>query len=110
MVGFVMIGYIHPDDEEDEYYCDEPFYYLWRLFVDIEHQRKGYGKEMLRLAMEKIKTQYLGEANLCFASYAPENTASRRTFAAYGFEEDGLIIGGETVCKIVIVNALEESE
>ena len=102
MVGFVMIGYLHPDDDEDENYCDEPFYYIWRLFVDIEHQGKGHGKEILRLAMEKVKIKYLGEANLCFSSYDPENTASKRTFAAYGFKEDGRIIGGEVVCKIGI--------
>ena len=98
MVGFVMVGYMQPD--EDEEYCDEPFYYIWRLFVDIEHQGKGFGKEILRLAMEKVKTKYLGKANWCFSSYVPENTASKRTFAAYGFKEDGRIIEGEAVCKI----------
>ena len=100
MVGFVMIGYLHPD--EDENYCDEPFYYVWRLFVDIEHQGKGYGKEILRQSMEKIKAKYLGEANFCFSSYVPENTASKRTFAAYGFEEDGRIIDGEAVSRMAI--------
>ena len=99
MIGFVMIGYFVDDDED---YCDEPFYYIWRLFVDKAHQHKGYGKEILRLAMDKVKTKYLGDANWCFSSYVPENTASKRTFAAYGFEEDGRIIDGETVSKIGI--------
>ena len=103
MVGFVMIGYFYPgENDEDEAYCDESFYYIWRLFVDKEYQGKGFGREILNLAMEKVKTKYLGMANLCFSSYDPDNNASRRTFAAYGFKEDGRIIDGETVCKIDI--------
>jgi len=103
MVGFVMIGYFYPgENDEDEAYCDEPFYYIWRLFVDKEYQKKGFGKEILNLAMEKVKSKYLGDANLCFSSYVPENTASKRTFASYGFVEDGRIIDDETVCKIDI--------
>ena len=103
MSGFVMVAYFDPKDEdEDEYYCDEPYYYIWRLFVDINHQSKGYGKEILRLAMEKVKTKYMGEANWCFSCYDPDNIASKRAFAAYGFEEDGRMIDGESVCKIAI--------
>ena len=103
MIGFVMIGYLHPDKDEDfENYCDEPFYYIWRLFVDKEYQGKGFGTEILRLAMEKVKTKYLGKANWCFSSYVPENTASKRTFAAYGFVENGCIDDGEAICKISI--------
>jgi len=103
MLGFVMIGYFYPgENDEDEEYCDEPFYYIWRLFVDVEHQGKGVGREILNLAMIKVKSKYLGDANLCFSSYDPDNTASKRTFAAYGFHEDGRIIDGEVVCKIGI--------
>lgn len=100
MVGFVMIGYLHPDeDDEEESYADEPVYYIWRLFVDMEHQGKGFGKEILRLAMEKVKSKYLGDSKQCFSSYDPENIASKRTFAAYGFKEDGRVIGGEVVAQ-----------
>ena len=103
MVGFLMIGYLHPGNDKDiENYCDEPFYYIWRLFVDIAYQGKGIGKEILRLAMEKVKSKYLGNANWCFSSYVPENTASKRTFASYGFIENGRIDDGETICKIGI--------
>ena len=103
MIGFIMIGYFFPgENDEDDAYCDEPFYYIWRLFVDKEYQGKGFGREILNLAMEKVKAKYLGNANLCYSSYDPDNNASRRTFAAYGFKEDGRIIDGETVCKIDI--------
>jgi len=102
-VGFVMIGYFYPgENDEDEAYCNEPFYYIWRLFVDKDYQGKGFGNEILNLAMEKVKSKYLGDANWCFSSYVPENTASKRTFASYGFAEDGRVIDDETVCKIGI--------
>ena len=104
MVGFAMIGYMHPNEDDGEYgiFSDEPVYYFLRLFVDKEYQGKGFGKEILRLAMEKVKAKFLGDANWCFAQYIPDNDVSRRTFAAYGFEEDGRIIYDETVCKIGI--------
>lgn len=103
MVGFVMIGYFYPGENDDAAaYCGEPFYYIWRLLVDKEHQGKGFGKEILNLAMGKVMTKYLGGANLCFSSYNPDNDASRKTFASYGFKEDGRIIDGETVCQIGI--------
>jgi diamine N-acetyltransferase len=70
--------------------------------VDVEYQGKGIGREILNLAMVKVKSKYLGDANLCFSSYDPDNNVSRRTFAAYGFQEDGRIIDGEAACKIGI--------
>jgi len=103
MFGLVMIAYVYPDNNVGfEAYYDEPYYYLMRIFVDKEFQGKGLGKEVLRLAMEKVKSKYLGDANWCFSSYVPENTASKRTFASYGFAEDGRVIDEESVCKIGI--------
>ena len=103
MVGLVMIAYMYPDyNSVFEVYLDEPCYYIMRLFVDKDHQGKGLGKEILRLAMEKVKLKYLGDASWCFSSYVPENIASKRTFAACGFVEDGRVIDEEAVCKISI--------
>jgi len=102
MVGFIMIGYFYPGETDEDEYSDEPIYYIWRLFVDKEYQGKGFGKEILSLAMDKVKSKYLGAANLCFSSYDPDNDASRGTFASYGFKEDGRIIDDEIVCKISI--------
>ena len=105
MVGFAMYAYVpvcadNPDDEP--YADDEPHYYIWRLFVDKNHQGKGIGREILRQTTKIIKTKPHGEAKFCFSSYAPENIASKNTFASCGYEEDGRVIGGEAVCKIGI--------
>ena len=103
MVGFAMYGYFPPaydDDEEGGAYCKEHHhYYFWRLLVDKNHQGRGIGREIVRQVMAEIKTKPLGEAEYCYVSYEPENIASKTTFASYGFEEDGRVIGGEVVAR-----------
>ena len=54
-VGFLMIGF-----DKDDYWDDAPSiangnYNLWRLMIDKKHQKKGYGREAVRLALEFIK-------------------------------------------------------
>ena len=103
MVGFVMYGYFPPgkdDDSDDESYNqDEPQYYVWRLLIDKNHQGRGIGREAVRQVMEEIKTKPHGPATYCYVSYEPTNIASKTTFASYGFEEDGRVIGGEVAAR-----------
>jgi diamine N-acetyltransferase len=44
MVGFLMYG-IDPDDDN---------YWVYRLMVDREFQRKGYGKGAMKLLLEHL--------------------------------------------------------
>ena len=99
MVGFVMYGYFQPEDGEDSYSKYEYYYYVWRLFVDKNHQGKGIGRETLRLVMEEIKSKPYGEASNCYSSYVAANIASKTTFSSYGYEEDGRVIEGEVVAR-----------
>jgi len=99
MVGFAMYGYFTPEDDEDAYSKDEYCYYFWRLLVDKNHQGRGLGREIVRQVMDKIKLKPLGEASYCYVSYESANIASKKTFASYGFEEDGRIIDGEVVAR-----------
>ena len=101
MVGFVMYGYFPPGSEDDnEAFCTkEHHYYVWRLFVDKNHQGRGIGREIVRQVMAEIKAKPCGAASYCYVSYEPTNVASKTTFASYGFEEDGREIGGETVAR-----------
>ena len=101
MVGFAMYGFFPTggDDEDENYTGGTPCYYVWRLFIDKEHQGKGIGREVLRLVMDEIKTKPYGDAEYCFSSYVPENIASKATFKSYGYEEDGRIIDGEAVAR-----------
>ncbi|MCL2407254.1 MAG: GNAT family N-acetyltransferase [Defluviitaleaceae bacterium] len=101
MVGFVMYGYFPPEPEEGDnaYSKDEYTYYVWRLLIDKNHQRKGIGKKVVDIIMDEIKTKPLGEANLCYVSYEPTNVGSKTVFANYGFEEDGRVLDGEVVAR-----------
>ena len=99
MVGFVMYGYFPPEDGDNSYCTDEHYYYVWRLFVDKNHQGRGIGREVLRLIMDEIKSKPCGEASHCYSSYVASNIASKTTFASYGFEEDGRVLDGEVVAR-----------
>ena len=62
-IGFLMIGF-----DTDDYWEDAPAiakgnYNLWRLMIDKDYQKKGYGREAVRLALEYIKTFPCGEAD-----------------------------------------------
>ncbi|MCL2604817.1 MAG: GNAT family N-acetyltransferase [Defluviitaleaceae bacterium] len=99
MVGFAMYGYFPPEEGGDSYNDKEHHYYFWRLLIDKNHQGRGIGRETVRQVMEEIKTKPCGEAGYCYVSYEPTNTASKSTFASYGFEEDGRVIDGEVVAR-----------
>ncbi|MCL2662708.1 MAG: GNAT family N-acetyltransferase [Oscillospiraceae bacterium] len=74
MVGFVMYGYFPTGgDDEENYTGGTPCYYVWRLFVDKDHQGKGIGREILRQVMEEIKMKPYGDAEYCYSSYEPDN-------------------------------------
>ena len=90
-VGFLMIGYDIADEEADreKYPLLNGSYLIWRLMIDKEHQRKGYGKAAMRLALDFIRTWPCGEAGYCWLSYEPENEAARRLYQSFGFVEAG---------------------
>lgn len=48
------------------------FYYIWRFMIDKKYQKRGYGKEALKLAINFIRTFPCGKAEYCVLSYEPE--------------------------------------
>lgn len=99
-VGFLMIGF-----DTDDYWEDAPSvakgnYNLWRLMIDQNYQKQGYGKEALRLALEFIRTFPCGEAEFCWLSYEPENEVARRLYHSFGFTETGELDGEELIAVL----------
>lgn len=103
-VGFLMIGF-------NEAVFDEMFaedvpevlkdnYSLWRLMIDEKYQKRGYGKEAVRLALEFIRTWPCGEAEYCVLSYEPENEIARKLYHSFGFVETGDMEGDELVAVL----------
>ena len=99
-IGFLMIGF-----DTDDYWEDAPAiakgnYNLWRLMIDKDYQKKGYGREAVRLALEYIKTFPCGEAQYCWLSYEPENVVAGRLYRSFGFVETGELDGEELIAVL----------
>ena len=99
-VGFLMIGY-----DTDDYWEDAPEiasnnYNLWRLMIDQRYQHNGYGRGTVRLALDFIRTRPCGEAEYCWLSYDPDNTAAKKLYHSFGFTETGDMDGGELIAVL----------
>ena len=76
-VGFIMLGYY----EEKEQYT------VWKFLIDEKHQRKGYGKEALRAAIEWLQQTF--RVTEVFLGCAHENHAAEKLYASVGFIRTG---------------------
>ena len=99
-VGFLMIGF-----DIDDYWDDAPAiakgnYNLWRLMIDKAYQRRGFGKEAVRLALDFIKSFPCGKAEYCWLSYEPENEVARQLYRSFGFSETGEVDGEELIAVL----------
>ena len=99
-VGFLMIGF-----DVDDYWDDAPAiakgnYNLWRLMIDKAYQKRGYGKEAVRLALDFIESFPCGKADYCWLSYEPENEVARQLYRSFGFAETGEMDGEEVIAVL----------
>lgn len=102
-VGFLMIGYNISDADADR----EKFpllidnYLIWRFMIDKKHQKKGYGREAMKLALDFIRTFPCGKAEYCWLSYNPENEVARKLYGSFGFEEMKMPDGWDEVPAVL---------
>lgn len=86
MVGFIMFSRCrHP----------EWGYWIVRVMVDAEHQKKGYGRAALREALELLAAE--PDCDEVFISQAFDNTVAERLYLSAGFEPTGRVVEGERV-------------
>jgi RimJ/RimL family protein N-acetyltransferase len=88
LVGFVMLAEVtdaHP----------EP--YLWRLFIDRRHQRRGIGDHILRLVLERLRDE--GHHSL-ITSWETGPGGPEPFYRARGFVPTGRIVDGETEARV----------
>lgn len=85
LVGFVMYNYSEPEKRG----------YISRLMVDKNHQRKGYGRIGLSLALDDLKT-YEGIEEIQI-SYHPDNKKAKPLYKYLGFVENGDFVDGEAI-------------
>lgn len=84
MVGFLMIGYNENGDED----LPEAFYCIWRIMIDANCQKIGYGHDAMEKALELVKDRPLGPADKFCAAYTSDNEG-----AAHLFSDIGMISG-----------------
>lgn len=77
-VGFMMIGYDSADYWEDTPDIARENYSLWRLMIDENYQKKGFGREAVALGLDFIKSFPCGRSEYCWLSYEPENEVARQ--------------------------------
>ena len=95
-VGFFMLGF-GADSFDDAPAAASNNYCLWRLMIDAQYQRRGYGAAALPMILDLIRTFPAGPAESVWVSYEPGNEVARRLYARFGFKENGEISDGEVV-------------
>lgn len=95
-VGFAMIGHNSEEYEEmAEVYRHS--YCLWRFMIDQRYQKRGYGRDALKLLLDYVLSFPDGEEALWSTSWEPENEVAAKLYRDFGFVENGEKDGDETV-------------
>lgn len=84
-------------------YCldrDDHEYWIYRLMIDKKHQGRGYGREAMRLLIERIRAEADDDHRVIFISFEPDNTAAKSLYESLGFIADGRVEYGEVVYKL----------
>jgi diamine N-acetyltransferase len=93
-VGFVMISDNIPPDRPQ--YLGP--YFLWRLLIDTQYQRRGYGKATLDLVVAYVRTR--PGAETLFSSYIPGVGSPFDFYVKYGFVPTGDVFDDEPVLRL----------
>lgn len=81
-VGFVMVSW---DVEPQPPHINGPWF-LWKLLIDSRHQRRGYGREVVRQVVQLVREQ--GAIEL-LTSYTPGEGGPGDFYARLGFVPRG---------------------
>lgn len=87
-VGFMML-------DED---LDERTMVIWRLMIDEQHQKKGYGQEALLRIIDLINTNKKYDSIIIDSH--PDNAHALYLYKKVGFTETGEINHGEIELKM----------
>jgi len=91
-VGFVMLSLNEAESD----------YSLWRFMIDESHQGKGYGRDAIKLVIEKVRT--MPGAEKLDLSYVPGDGGPAGFYQSFGFEETGEMDGDERVMRLTFTS------
>ncbi|MFD1175916.1 GNAT family N-acetyltransferase [Paenibacillus puldeungensis] len=92
MVGFAMYGF----SEEDG------LFEICRIMIDHKFQRKGFGREALRLIIDELS--HNKNCTEIYISFDPNNHSAQKLYEEIGFENTGQIMDDEMVYCLKIEN------
>ena len=93
-VGFVMIS----DEVDGEGYIAQ---YLWKLLIDVRHQRRGYGTAALDLVAAYFRTR--PDVEVMWTSAGQGEGSPLPFYERYGFVRTGeLVFDDEVLLRLVL--------
>ncbi|RZT97822.1 GNAT family N-acetyltransferase [Rivibacter subsaxonicus] len=93
LVGFVMLD----DETLRKSPPAEPDIGLWRLMIDARHQRRGIGREVIRLIVRHVASK--PGVRTLYTSYVPGPGGPEPFYLSLGFVPTGEIDEGEVVVE-----------
>jgi diamine N-acetyltransferase len=75
-----------------------PEYFLWRLMIAAEHQRKGFGERAVALLIDYVRAR--PGATELLVSYHPGEDSPRDFYRKLGFQETGDMLDDEVVLRL----------
>ncbi len=93
MVGFVMY---RPED-----YGLAKIWFIDRLLIGEQFQRKGYGQAAMTVLIDRLKA-ITGYAAILI-SFHPDNEVARKLYARIGFTDTGEVEEGEIVYRMALM-------
>jgi diamine N-acetyltransferase len=91
LVGFVMLS----DETLKREPPAEPNIGLWRLMIDHKHQRRGIGRQAVRLVLEHARSR--PGVRHFYTSYVPAPSGPGPFYLGLGFVPNGEVEDGEVV-------------
>lgn len=71
---------------------------IWRLMIDKDHQRKGYGRKALHLLIDLLREKFHPDA--IYIMFELDNHVAQRFYESVGFHDTGIIDDGERVYRL----------
>ena len=73
-------------------------YYIAPLMVDARWQRQGFGRAILRLALERL--HQIGDCRIVFITHHKDNLAAAALYRSEGFRDTGMELDGEPCLRL----------
>ena len=103
LVGFVMISDNIPEPVPDDMVGP---YFLWKLIVDAEHQRGGYGTAIIDAVVDYLRDR--PGADVLYVSAGQGEGSPQPFYERYGFVPTGEIKWDEVVLRLDLPKTTED--